>query len=404
MRTKSKFKIFLEGKTLKIIISILVIASILVVIVVPSIMTSKPKWAAISFNRDATSGTREAFAEKVLEVNANEFSPGTNVREVKNNESMIKSVVKNEHSIGYVSFGTVANFTPKGHAYVKDQYKDKDINYATIDGVSPDKDNLKAAGNYEAKRNFNSFFRVKNNTDESKILNWDWNDPVFNGPSTLKGLNNDLKASYLFYSWMDSSKQAEKILNTESEVPTQNNKIDFSDALVENYINDVNLNLNKEVKISIVGSTSARKVLDLLSTDIKDKSFIYLAKNNWGFKNIEFEKATNGSGDAFKDSIAGATDPYIGLQSREPKSSELKKWGWDSDHSKVYVPFAIDALLVVYNTKGLNDPLVTDPELRKKYKKHRNLKGSKKILELYQSNDWVRFDEILTLINKGGGQ
>ncbi len=390
MKTKTHIRIFVESKLFKVMIVIITIISISGIIIIPSLLTATPDWAAISFNRDATSGTREAFADKILDTDPDTFSPGKNVREVKNNESMIKSVIKNKHSIGYVSFGTVAYFDleDEGMSHIKEKYEDSPIQYATINGVNPQLDpNTHELNNYNAKRNFNSFFRVEKNSNEAKFLDSSWGT-TFDNPNDLTTFDNDIKGSYLFYSWMNYSNEAADLLLKESEVPSSTKRIDFTDDLVNDYIDDVELNVDERIKISVVGSSSARKVLDLLSTEVEGESFKYIAEENWGLSNVEFEKATNGSGDAFKESIAGTTDPYIGLQSREPKEGELLSWGWNyEDVNTPYIPFAIDALLVIYNTKGLDD----DANI------HRNINGSDEIYKLYSDNDWVRFDDVLEM-------
>lgn len=399
MKTRVKIKIFIGSKTFKVILSIFSIMVLSAVMVIPSILTMRPKWSAISFSRDATSGTRQAFVEKVLLSDPKEFSPGANVREAKNNESMIKLVVNNRNSISYVSFGTVAHFNQNNEAALKENFNKKSINYATLGGVEPNRENLKN-GSYPATRDFNIFLRVDKESEESELLNstWDGKESEFTNPKSesLKKIDNNLKASYLFYSWAYLSNQADELLKIESEVSSTNPKIDFTPEIVNSYVDAVALDKDAKIMIEIVGSSSARKVLDLLSTD-RDKSFGNIAENDWAFSKIEFIKATNGSGDAFRKTIAGTINPFIGLQSRAPGEIELSKWNWtkengvsDKDETKKpYNNFAIDALLVIYNTKSLNDKVRRNIEIEIGDGKSPNTLNN-----LYSLNEFMGFNEI----------
>ncbi|BDU67656.1 MAG: hypothetical protein TYPL_3090 [Candidatus Tyloplasma litorale] len=357
MKFKLKLKIICDSNIFRVIMSIFIIICLALVIILPSILNARPSWSVMAFNRDSSSGTREAFAEKVLDNDS--FSPGFNAREVRNNDAMINAVASNGPSVGYVSFGTIAEFE-NDKPVLKKEFSDKhpNIDFASFESQNengewekyePTLNNIKSS-NYPS-RNFNSFFRVRNGEDESTILNFDYdywknqNTDV----SYIDTNNNNLKGSYLFYSWMNYSTKAGEIIEEDGEISTDladmGGRIDFTKSTIENYTNDVNLEKGSHISVEIVGSTSATSVVTSLTKYFQE------AISPWFDYN--FVIATNGSGDAFKEAVPGATDAYIGLQSREASEDELKSWGW-TENSNSYNAFAIDAILIIYNTNNTN--------------------------------------------------
>lgn len=351
MKTKSKAIIFWEKTSTKVILAITIIVLIILAIILPSILNARPKGSLLAFNRDATSGTREAFASKVL--NDEEFSPGKDVREVKNNDAMVHDVANNNNSVGYVSLATIASFDESGEFKFNDGVS-KNINYSTLDGTPITEESISTM-TYGASRTFNSFFRVKKDSTESQILNYDFSTSTYTGESLVEE-SNELKASYLFYSWVNQSTQASEFLTEEGFFPASDSTIDFTNDVFINYATneDIDLNLDDELRIEIVGSTSAKEAIVDLSKEFEETILSIEPEID-----MEFIIATNGSGDAFKETIPGATNAYIGLQSRSASESELSKWGWDdiseSDgkySSDVYNSFIIDAILMIFNSES----------------------------------------------------
>lgn len=380
MKLKVRLKIIVESRAAKWILSLFIVALLITVILLPSILTARPKGSVLAFNRDATSGTREAFVEKVLmpEEHGGVFSPGKNVREASNNESMIRAAMNNKNSVSYVSFGTIAEFDSDGNAKVRDNIKN--IDFASFEGVSPDLDEIKN-GNYYPSRNFNAFFRVEKGSLESEILKYDFSNNTIE--SNVTDLPNNLKASYFFYSWMNESNAAIEIINSGSEISFNETGIDFNRETAISYSENVSLNTNEEIRIEIVGSTSANKVLNELEDEFKSEIELQFSNIN-----IQFVNATNGSGDAFKESVPGAQESYIGLQSREAKESEYSNWGWNLDElDQVYKPFAIDAILIIFNNQDLE------------YEGRLNT-TSDLMWELYANDNYIYYENLFTNYNE----
>lgn len=346
MKINSRIKILLSSGWTKIFIVLILVASLLLVLFLPLILNARPKGSVFVFNRDANSGTREVFIEKMLGEKPTGFSPSKlNAREVSTNDAMIKNVSVNKDSLGYVSFGTVADFDEEGNPVLRDS--NNKINFSTFNNVSPTKENI-VSEKYDATRNFNEFFRVDKNSDEAKILEYDWENYKDN-TNVISTINNDnLKVSYLFYSWTLYSKNAYDILNEKSEMSESDQSILFTKEAVDKYFESVNLSSKKNLEIEIVGSSSAGTVFSILSNEFKKEL------NDWGYQ-VTFLKSNFGSSDAFKKNIPGTKNPYIGLQSREPTENELSKWGWEESNSNSYLPFAKDAVLLIYNNKNLKE-------------------------------------------------
>ncbi len=382
MKTKLRLKIIWESTITRVMLIILLIIALLLAIILPSTLSARPKDSVTAFNRDATSGTREAFVEKVLQSDMDDFSPGSNVLEASNNESMIRSVERNRYSTGYVSFGTVAEFDKDGKAILKESMNPNKIGFTTLDGIDPDKENI-LSGDYSGQRNFNMFFRVKKDSNEYNITNYDFNTNTIT--TDVSSLSDTLKASYLFYNWALYSTEANDYITNESgELPFNSSTIDFTADYIKTYVDNTNLNSDK-IRIEIIGSTSANEIAEGLTKIFEDD-----INTIYGSNSIEFVIATNGSGDAFKTTVPGVDEPYIGLQSREAKATELSSWGYDGIDPKTYHAFAIDAILIIYNKEHLGDKTI-------KYDvNHEDLNN------LYESNDYIQWENVFKPFAGGG--
>lgn len=368
---KVKLRIIWESRIAKVILISFVVFCFALIIILPSVLNGRKHGELIAYNRDATSGTREAFAEKVLNEDPDTFTPGKNVLEASNNESMIKSVSKNKYSTAYVSAGTIVNMTDDSVA-VKDGKKN--IGISSFNGVTPTLNNIKN-NYYEPQRNFNAFFRVEANSQESKIINWQAEDVSY--------LSDDLKASYAFYYWFEYSNEAANLINEGSEIAYDfdRERIDISKSDLDFYINKTKLDSN-DIRIEIVGSSSAQASMEEL-TDYAEEQLSILYPE----VNFEFIVATNGSGDAFSKKVPGTTgSDYIGMQSREAKPSEYEEWGYTIDnYSNVYKPFAIDAIIIIYNNQHLSEKDIILNTTQERMDK------------LYTSDDLLQFDEVFSM-------
>ncbi len=379
MKTKLRLRIIWDSVITKIIVAIILVAILLTAILLPSILTARPKGSILAFNRDAVSGTREAFVEKVIEEDKHEWSPGRNVREVRNNDSMITFVEREANSVGYVSFGTIAYFDADGNSHLReDRPGMEQISFTTFNGIPPTQDNI-LNNDYSAARNFNAFLRVKEGSDEYQITNYDWTTNSIDSDS-LSRVNsvensNDLKGAYLFFNWITNSTEAEEVINDNGEIPysafTTNGgtRVDFfsedddwSTTPVQKYIDATGLKKNKQILIEIVGSTSATALM----TDLTNE-FDEAVSDHYGLdeEDLKFVLATNGSSDAIsKNAPAGTDHPFIGMQSKEQDVDGLTPWGESyavvdefgktTYNEKVYTPFAKDAILIIFNNKELN--------------------------------------------------
>ncbi len=386
---KLRVKIILESTITKIIAIVILVVVLLLAIILPSVIATinRPEDALTAFNRDATSGTREAFVSKVLNSKEDEFTPGDNVLEVTNNESMIRAVSRNADTVGYVSFGTIATFDENGKAVLKDGAA-KNINFASMYNskqntpIRPDKENIKN-GDYTGQRYFNIFLRVDKESKDHLITEYDFNTNTIN--QDVSSLSDNLKASYFFYNWLIHSSEAHDFIETETgELPFASTSVDFeilnNKDYIDEYINQTKLTSN-QLKLQIVGSTSASTLITELG-DIFENDINTL----YGANTVDVILATNGSGDAFKREVPGVDNSYIGLQSRQPKEQELNSWGYDVISNDVYNAFAIDAILVIYNDSKWKDNYYFTSESLEK---------------LYTSNEYVVWDEVFT--QEGGG-
>ncbi len=389
MKTKLRLKIIWESTVTKVALIVTIVFVLMLAIILPSILNARPKGSVIAFNRDVTSGTREAFVEKVLEQDPDEFSPGKNVLEASNNESMIKATLKNEYSTGYVSFGTVAEFDETGKAVLKDGIDSSKLSFATLNSVSPDKANI-IDGTYSGQRNFNMFLRVENESPDYAITTYDFeNNTMIDDVSSL---DDSLKASALFYNWIIYSQEALEVfengypeldIDPSGELPITTDRYVMDEDYLNTYIKNTQIT-DDHIRIEVVGSSSASAVMEELSEVFEHEV------NSIYSDSLEFVIATNGSGDAFKKSIPGVENSYIGMQSREAKDEELSNWGYDSVDDLTYHPFAIDAILVIYNNEHLsNEDKQTSYNVT-----------SEDLNNLYQSNEIVMWEDLFT---KGGG-
>ncbi len=385
-------------------IAVLTLTLLLLAIILPSVLTRVPEGSVTAFNRDATSGTREAFVEKALEpegkgdgLTTKTWTPGSNVREVRNNDAMITFVKRQTNSIGYVSFGTIADFDKDGNPVMK-KTANKNVSFATFDGILPTKDNI-LNNNYEAARNFNLFFRAKKDSSEYEVTKYNFEDDSFSGDVTkLDNIKNkdDLEASYLFYNWVLHSSEATDVIDKgydadepTGEISMPGVKYDFGKDKVDSYINTIGINKNKEqYMIEIVGSTSATALMtELMKEFDKDISNYYGLSEN----RLKLQLATNGSGDAFKATVSGTDRPFIGMQSREAQDNELSNWGYESVDASTYNPFAKDAILIIYNNNGV--PLAKDEYL--------NI-DSQSIYDLYTNYEYYTYEDIFKVMDKDG--
>lgn len=415
MKTKLKLKIIWESTITKIILIVVIIALLLSAIILPSVLTSRPDGSVLAFNRDAASGTREAFVEKVLDEDKHTWTPGTNVREVRNNDSMITFVEREQYSVGYVSFGTVATFDEDGNPILRADRNGMDnISFSSFNGISPTHDNI-FNGDYEAARSFNSFFRVKQDSDESQILNFDWTTMTLDEESKNKvdqtEHSNDLKAAYLFYNWFLTSVEASDIINESGELTYSfiesegDSRVEFDKALVDQYLESTGLNSDEQILIEIVGSTSATSVMtDLTNTFDIEISEAY----GLGDEDLKFVIATNGSSDALHPTVAGTDHPFIGMQSKDQSPEGFVEEGWgelayfydettETYNSDVYGSFAKDAILMIFNTKGLNE--------EEKEPCYFNI-DREVLRRLYTEDEYVYYDELLTILEtpEDGGE
>lgn len=400
MKFKVKTKIIINSPITKVIIVTIMILSLFLAIILPSIFLSPPKGSVTAYNRDPASGTREVFAEKVL--TEKEFTPGNNVREVSSNDSMLRVVSQNKDSIGYVSFETVAGFNDDETVKIKPEYEDEIsfLLFADKNGnpVSPTKKNiiLGMEGNgegYTPARSFNIFFRVVQGSEESKILNYDWDNIDNNSEwEEISLLDDNLLISYLFMNWVMYSHASYNYMNDNGEIPFNSESMLWTDdeQSISDYINFTHLSEGEDLTIGIVGSTSVKPLIADLSKEFIDLMNIYEI-------DVVFNISTNGSSDAFKKSIPGINNPYIGVQSRNPKDSELESWGWEEgSQDEVYGSFVIDAILIIYNIHSSYKLEEGEEEILDGTSLYTN---SKLMLELYTSQKFMSYKDIFIKVS-----
>ncbi len=429
MKTKLKIRIFLESSFFKMASITLLVILILSAILLPSILTSRPKDSVLAFNRDATSGTREAFVEKVIEPedwdsDANGkfkevWSPGKNVREVRNNDAMITFVQRELNSVGYVSFGTVAEFDEDGNPVKRTDRNGMDkIEFATFENVMPTRDAV-LGGDYSAARNFNMFFRVFEGSDEQMITNYDWEANTIDEASIdavdSTDNSNDLKAAYFFFNWVTHSTEAAEIIDESGElsfstidtredwmgegvVVDENGNIISADLSSSEkfttYIDNTGVNDESNILIEIVGSTSATALMTDL-TNFFDEALT--TAYGWSDDKLQFVIATNGSGDAVSKSAPAGTDhPFIGMQSKDQDKEGLDEWGTSYANedgtydSTVYTPFAKDAILIIYNSRNIQEWF---PELSVEDGDMLNT-NQEELYELYTNNEYLTYEDL----------
>ncbi len=419
MKTKLRLKIIWESTITKIVLVLVLVGLLLSAIILPSVLTSRPKGSVLAFNRDAASGTREAFVEKVLDEDKHTWTPGGNVREVRNNDAMITFVQREENSMGYVSFGTVASFSEEslpeegieiGDPILRTDRNGMDkISFATFNGIKPTKDNI-FSGEYEAARNFNSFFRVKQDSNESQILNFDWDtmslDEVSKEKVNQTEYANDLKGAYLFYNWFLTSNEASNIINESGELTYSfiedggETRKEFDKVLVDQYIDATGLNSDEQILIEIVGSTSATAVMtDLTNAFDEEITEAYELEE----EDLKFVIATNGSSDALHPTVAGTDHPFIGMQSKDQSAEGFVEEGWGeleyfydestgTYNSDVYGSFAKDAILIIFNAKGMNNEECA-------YNISRD-----SLVDLYTYDEYLYYEDLLTPNTEDGGE
>ncbi len=442
MKTKLKIRIIWESTITKIILTCSIVVILLLAIILPSILTSRPNGSILAFNRDATSGTREAFVEKVIEPgdwdeDYNEYeeganfkevwSPGMNVREVRNNDSMITFVQREKNSVGYVSFGTIAYFDEEGNPFLRTDRDGMDnISFTSFEGVVPTKEAV-LSGEYSASRNFNLFFRVNEDSNEYQITNYDWSNDSIDSES-LSAINsvdnsNDLKAAYFFYNWILQSEEAAQIINESGELSYSSfdderglwfNEDGESEKL-DSYIDQTGLNVKNNILIEIVGSTSATAVMTDLTNEFDQ---IVSDKYDLSDEQLKFVLATNGSGDAVSTSSPAGTDhPFIGMQSKDQDYSGLSPWGesYLNDetgeyNSKVYSAFAKDAILIIYNTESslngvsLSEYKPTELDVWGATPEEGGVpEGYKTLYDLYTLGDYMSYEDLFMIHKDDGG-
>ncbi len=359
MKTKLKLRIIWESSLTKALLVIVSVILLGLAIILPSVLTSRGKDSVYAYNRDATSGTREAFVKKVLNADEDTWSPGANVREVRNNDAMITFVKRQKNSVGYVSFGTVAQFDESGNPVMK-EHTDSNVSFATFEGVLPTEENIMNS-NYAAARDFNIFFRLEKDSSEYEITKYDFETPNDIDINKINTNSNaeDLKAAYLFYNWIIHSQESLNIIETgytsngpTGELPAVGNH-DWTtdlDTIVNDYVAEMEMTKSFNYNIEIVGSTSATALMTELANEFDDEMTEMFGLSN---DQLKITLSTNGSGDAFKTSVPGADHPFIGMQSRDAKESELESWGYDSADPLTYNHFAKDAILIIYNNNNV---------------------------------------------------
>ncbi len=374
MKTKLRLRIIWDATITKVILIVTLVVLLVLAIVLPSILTARPDGSILAFNRDATSGTREAFVEKVLQTDKKTWTPGSNVREVRNNDSMITFVEREKNSVGYVSFGTVAEFDEAGNPILRTDRNGMDhIAFTEYEGVAPTYDAI-FSGEYGAARNFNAFFRVVEGSNEYQITNFDWASMTIDDAS-LEAVNttghaNDLKAAYLFFNWIQSSTEAYEVIEESGEIPyspTESNggtRIDYfntddwGSSVVDTFVTTMGIHKDEQILIEIVGSTSATALMTDLTNRFDDE-----VSEAYGLEEdeLKFVVATNGSGDAVSETVPGTDHSYIGMQSKDQSADGFEGWGdylVDEEYNeKVYASFAKDAILIIYNTSNLSQEL-----------------------------------------------
>lgn len=343
-----------------------------------------------AYNRDANSGTREAF-NTAINFDPENDKYSENVFETNGNDMMFDRVSKTKNSIGYVSLDTLyddaGNVTYEGI---------KPLGTTNVPNPEDIKDNIE---NYEAKRPFNVFFRVPQSTSEklhltdnlyinSSEASSEGQDNIFsenfvipdswNLPSDSYQVNDEYEAkfavSYLFFNWIFYSNEAKDLLDLAYE-PINLTKYSYFDSfpqqgeedVIENYIENTGLDdyfanhydKDNPLKISTQGSTSVVSSLNTLMLD-EEEGFINVLENHDLY--ITYEQVHLGSGDAFKNSTPASEEIFLGFQSRgfDPKEITGDEWGYDLEATQNYDSVNLEDFTVDLNeeaTNGFYNPL-----------------------------------------------
>ncbi|BDV02314.1 MAG: hypothetical protein HPAVJP_2030 [Candidatus Hepatoplasma vulgare] len=344
-----------------------------------------------AYNRDANSGTREAF-NTAIDFDSQNDKYSENVFETNGNDMMFDRVAKTKNSIGYVSLDTLYD----------------DAGNVSRDGIKPlgttavpnPKDIKENIQNYEAKRPFNVFFRIPQDVSEylhlpdnlyinSSEASSNGIDNIFSEnfvipsswdlPPDVYQVNDEYEAkfavSYLFFNWIFYSNEAKDLMDLAYE-PINLTKYSYFDSIpqsgeedvVENYIENTGLDdyfssggydENNRLKITTQGSTSVVSLLNTLMTD-EEEGFISILEDHNLY--ITYEQVHLGSGDAFKNSTPTSSEIFLGFQSRGFEDEEITgdDWGYDLDLTQTYDLVNQDDFVVDLNSEilsGFYNPL-----------------------------------------------
>ncbi len=361
-----------RGKTtLSAIISFLVATLLMLVIFLPIVFSSQNLYgkSVVAYNRDANSGTREAF-EKSINFNSDRQKYSRNVLQVSGNDDMLNKIKNSTNSIGYVSLFSAIEKDSDGEYQTLDG-----IDILKFDGIDPIEDIENNMDNYHAKRYFNVFLRVDQKYNDLISKNMFGGDPnnAFTSGGTIVGdsqeiidFRNDygLKteqdlinfyASFLYYNWLIYSPDAKTAL----ELSLSKGDPDFNNTF-QNFLDNVdyvNLVQNNDLTpiIYTVGSSSVTASLNHTRVVFDD---LFPSGTE-----PQFELLNNGSGDAFKSDNQiqpqFANHFWLGFQSRSPKDEEMNLYNQsfiatDNNYSDIeqniaYFSFDIDAIAFIVN-------------------------------------------------------
>ncbi len=385
-----------RGKTIFVsLISIFSTAIIVIAILLPIflILLNNPstKGMMIAYNRDSSSGSRDAFESAInFDPDNQVFSP--NVLTVSGNDDMLNKVKQNPNSIGYVTFATAIEYNEDTNMYEEIP----GINILDFNGVdliessqinNPNASSSDILMDYDAKRYFNLFFRVDeqynnliynnlyiNKTSQNNL----WTEggefiDVDNEYNSLKAQYevNDSKSeqqllfSFLYFNYLLFSPSI-----TTEEIPlryeqiSDNSDFDASYEIFLGNVNTLNPTLlipptnNSQIDIYTVGSTSVQSTQTLTNPLFINDTNQILINNGMESLPLFFQSANVGSADAFKDDPPSVSSHvWLGFQSRSPKDSEQALYNqafiptesnaYDIDDNFVYGSFEIDALAFI---------------------------------------------------------
>ncbi len=276
------------------------------------------------YNRDATSGTREAF-EKAIDFDPDLDRYSNNVNEVSSNDQMSDRIKTDKNGFGYLSYETIKN-----------NYDD--YNVLTFNGVPLNEETIINL-EYDAVRPFNLFFRVpstiKNDYDLNEIYLFLFDNLYINsfevkgfgtekniwddGYSTTLTLNlsNEFIISWAFYNWILYSNEAQgNIIGLGfNKTKDKYNGIEMLNDYLKNFSL---IGFGDEIFIETMGSTSVISTLNKLFYD-EEYGFSKLLFDNFNLK-ISYNGGNHtGSGSAFKLN----DEVFLGFQSRGMKWTEI---------------------------------------------------------------------------------